>query len=390
MHWAYFDNNATTRTDPLVVDAMLPFFSQSFGNPSSAHDFGSAAAAALSYARRQVQALIGAEHEQEIVFTAGATESNNAALLQALRREERNEIVISAVEHPAILSVAADYEKHQGMVVHRIGVDGRGRLDLAGLRRVLSKKTALVSVMWANNETGTIFPAAEIAEMAHGVGALFHTDAVQAAAKTPIDLKATRIDMLSLSAHKFHGPKGIGALYVRKSTKFRAHLRGGRQERARRAGTENVPGIMGLGKAAELALARMTDDAVQVTRLRERLERAVLTIIDSTFVLGDTANRVPGTSAIAFDGADGEELLFHLNKAGIAASSGSACSSGNIEPSHVMKAMRVPYTAAMGAVRFSLSRDNTTTDIDHLISVLPEIVSKARGHAASPLNVMAG
>lgn len=380
--WAYLDNNATTRTDPEVIRVMLPFFSQSFGNPSSAHDFGNAAMAAVSYARQQVQALIGAGHEQEIVFTGGATESNNAALLQALRCEERNEVVVSSVEHPAILGVVADHEKHQGIVVHRIGVDGRGRLDVAAYRRALSRKTALVSIMWANNETGTVFPIAGLAELAHEAGALFHSDAVQAAGKTPIDLKATKVDLLSLSAHKFHGPKGIGVLYVRKSTKFRAFLRGGRQERARRAGTENVPGIIGLGKAAELAVARMAEDAVRMGTLRDRLERSVLATIGNCFVLGDTACRLPGTSAMAFDGADSEEVLFRLNKAGIAASSGSACSSGNIEPSHVLKAMRVPYDAAMGAVRFSLARDTTSEDISHLLSVLPEIVAAARNTGA--------
>lgn len=380
--WAYLDNNATTRTDPEVIRVMLPFFSQSFGNPSSAHDFGNAAMAAVSYARQQVQALIGAGHEQEIVFTGGATESNNAALLQALRCEERNEVVVSSVEHPAILGVVADYEKHQGIVVHRIGVDGRGRLDMAAYRRALSRKTALVSIMWANNETGTVFPIAGLAELAHEAGALFHSDAVQAAGKTPIDLKATKVDLLSLSAHKFHGPKGIGVLYVRKSTKFRAFLRGGRQERARRAGTENVPGIIGLGKAAELAVARMAEDAVRMGTLRDRLERSVLATIGNCFVLGDTACRLPGTSAMAFDGADSEEVLFRLNKAGIAASSGSACSSGNIEPSHVLKAMRVPYGAAIGAVRFSLARDTTSEDISHLLSVLPEIVAAARNAGA--------
>jgi cysteine desulfurase len=264
MPWAYFDNNATTRTDPAVVQAMLPFFSQCFGNPSSAHDFGNVAAAAIAHARSQVQALIGAEHEQEIVFTAGATEANNTALLQALRREDRNEVIVSAVEHPAILGVVADQEKHHGIVVHYIGVDRRGRLDMSAFRRALGKKTALVSIMAANNESGTIFPIAEIAEMAHAAGALFHTDAVQAAGKISLDMKATKIDMLSLSAHKFHGPKGIGALYVRKGTKLRAFLRGGRQERARRAGTENVPGIIGLGKAAELALTHMQADAARV------------------------------------------------------------------------------------------------------------------------------
>jgi cysteine desulfurase len=383
MHWAYLDNNATTRTDPEVVAAMLPFFSQSFGNPSSSHDFGKAASAAVSFARRQVQALLGAEHDSEIVFTASATEANNAALLQALRREERNEVIVSAVEHPAILSVIADQEKHHGITVHRIGVDGSGRLDMAAYRRALSAKTALVSIMWANNETGTVFPVPELAAMAHEVGALYHTDAVQAAGKLAIDLKNTPIDMLSLSAHKFHGPKGMGALYVRKSTKFRAFLRGGRQERARRAGTENVPGIIGLGKAAELAAARMGEDGVRMAALRDRLERSVLAIIDGSFVLGDIVHRLPGTTTLAFDGADGEEVLFRLNKAGIAASAGSACTSGNIEPSHVLKAMRVPCSAAMGALRFSLSRETSAADINHLLNELPEIVATSRGPVAT-------
>ncbi|GAA0529955.1 cysteine desulfurase [Rhizomicrobium palustre] len=383
MRWAYFDNNATTRTAPEVVEAMLPFFTGSFGNPSSSHDFGKAAAVAMSGARRQVQTLIGAEHEQEIVFTSGATEANNAALLQALRREDRNEVIVSTVEHPAILGVVADQEKHHGVIVHRIGVDGRGRLDMVALTRVLSRRTALVSVMWANNETGTIFPVAEIAALAHEAGALMHCDAVQAVGKLPIDVKSTKIDMLSLSAHKFHGPKGIGALYLRKSTKFRAFLRGGRQERARRAGTENVPAIVGLGKAAELAVQRLPEDGLRIAALRDRLEHAVLICIEGSAVLGDREHRVPGTSAIAFAGADSEEVLFRLNKAGIAASSGSACTSGNIEPSHVLKAMRVPYASAMGAVRFSLSRANTAEDIEHLMQVLPGIVAGSRSPSAA-------
>lgn len=377
MHWAYFDNAATTRTDPDVVQAMLPFFDQSFGNPSSTHDFGKAAAAAVAEARRQVQSLIGAEHDSEIVFTAGATEANNAALLQSLRREERNEVITTTVEHPAVLAVLADQEKHAGIVVHRIGVDRHGRLDRTAFRRALSRRVALVSVMLANNETGTIFPVADLAALAHDVGAVFHTDAVQAAGKIPIDVTATSIDLLSLSAHKFHGPKGVGALYVRRSTKFRALIRGGRQERARRAGTENVPAIVGLGKAAELAVARFGENRL-VAALRDRLERTIVATINGAFVLGDGPNRVPGTSAIAFDGADGEEILFRLNQAGFAASAGSACSSGAIEPSHVVRAMRVPYSAAHGVVRFSLSRANSDDEVDRLLGVLPEIVAEAR------------
>ena len=381
MHWAYLDNAATTRTDPEVVQAMLPFFTQSFGNPSSGHDFGKAAAAAVTQARRQVQALIGAEFDQEIVFTAGATEANNAALLQALRRGDRTEVVTSGVEHSAVLAVLADQEKHHGVVVHHIGVDRWGRLDMTAYRRALSRRTALVSIMTANNETGTLFPVAELAAMAHAAGAVFHTDAVQAVGKLPLDVKSTAIDLMSLSAHKFHGPKGIGALYVRKSTKFRALLRGGRQERARRAGTENVPGIVGLGTAAALAAERLASDSVQVGALRDRLERTILATVEGSFVLGDTQNRLPGTAALAFDGADGEEILFRLNKAGIAASAGSACASGAIEPSHVVRAMGVPFSAAYGVLRFSLSRETTAAEIDRLIGVLPEIVAEARAGA---------
>lgn len=377
-HWTYLDNAATTSTDPAVVAAMLPFFTQSFGNPSSAHDFGRAAAAAVANARRQVQALIGAASEDEIVFTAGATEANNAALRQALRRESRNEVVTSAVEHPAVLAVLADLEKHNRLVIHRIGVDRFGRLDMPAYRAALSRRTALVSMMWANNETGTLFPVPELATLAHAVGAVFHTDAVQAAGKIPIDVQAAPIDLVSLSAHKLHGPKGIGALYVRKNTKFRALLRGGRQERARRAGTENVPGIVGFGAAAAFALERMEDDAARIANLRDRLEYGILAAIKDSFVLGDTRSRVPGTSAIAFDGADGEELLHRLNQAGIAASSGSACAAGSMEPSHVVRAMGVPYTAAHGVLRFSLSRETTDDDIDRVIAALPAVVAKAR------------
>lgn len=377
-HWTYLDNAATTRTDPDVVAAMLPFFTQSFGNPSSTHDFGRAAAAAVAAARRQVQALTGAASEDEIVFTAGATEANNAALRQALRRENRNEVVTSAVEHPAVLAVLADLEKHNGLVIHRIGVDRFGRLDMPAYRAALSRRTALVSMMWANNETGTLFPVPELATLAHAVGAVFHTDAVQAAGKIPLEVRSSDIDLLSLSAHKLHGPKGIGALYVRKGTKFRALLRGGRQERARRAGTENVPGIVGFGAAAALALERMESDAARIANLRDRLEYGVLTAINGSAVLGDTRNRVPGTCAITFDGAEGEELLHRLNQAGIAASSGSACAAGSMEPSHVVRAMGVPYTAAHGVLRFSLSRETTSDDIDRVLTALPAIVAKAR------------
>jgi cysteine desulfurase len=376
--WIYLDNAATTRTDPAVVDAMLPFFTQSFGNPSSSHDFGRAAASTMALARRQVQSLIGAASEDEIVFTAGATEANNAALRQAMRRESRNEVVVSAVEHPAILAVVADLEKHHGLVVHRIGVDAAGRLDMSAYRDALNKRTALVSMMAANNQTGTVFPIGELAALAHEVGAIFHTDAVQAAGKIALNVQAGEIDLLSLSAHKLHGPKGVGALYVRKGTKFRALMRGGRQERARRAGTENVPGIIGFGMAARLAKERMATDGVQISALRERLERGIEARINSCLILGDMDNRVPGTSCTAFDGADGEEILHRLNRSSIAASAGSACTAGNMEPSHVVRAMGVPFTAAHGVVRFSLSRETSKDDIDRVLTVLPAIVAQAR------------
>ena len=381
-HRAYLDNNATTRTDPEVVRAMLPSFTQRFGNPSSSHDFGVVAAGAVAEARRQMQTLLGGERADEIVFTAGATEANNTALRQALQREDRDELIVSAVEHPAVLAVCADLEKHCGVRVCRIGVDGRGRLDIAAYRRALGPRTAMASIMWANNETGTIFPVAELAKAAHEAGALFHSDATQAVGRIPVDLASTPIDMLSLSAHKFHGPKGVGALYVRKGTKFHPLVRGGRQERGRRAGTENVPGIVGLGAAAAMARARLAEDSVTIAGLRDGLERALLATIADCFVLGDVENRLPGTCAIAFDGAESEEVLLNLNRAGIAASAGSACASGAIEPSHVLRAMRVPYAAALGALRFSLSRDNTQAEINRVVEALPQIVAASR--AGSP------
>jgi cysteine desulfurase len=357
---------------------MLPYFSQSFANPSSSHGLGREAAAALSSARRQVQVLLGASEAREIVFTSGATEADSTALQQALHCDGRNEIIVSAVEHPAILNAAANLERQHGLRVHRIGVDHQGRLDLAAYGRALSRRTALVSIMWANNETGTLFPVPELAQMAHAAGALFHSDAVQAAGKIPLALAGSAIDMLSLSAHKFHGPKGAGALYVREGLKLHALLLGGRQERSRRAGTENVPALIGLGKAAELAQSRLSEDATRIAALRSRLEGGVLAAIDACSLLGDPSNRVPGIAALAFEGADSEEILFKLSQAGIAASAGSACASGNLEPSHVLKAMRLPYSAALGALRFSLSRDNTAADIARLLVVLPQAVAASR------------
>ncbi len=379
MQPVYLDNNATTRMEPEVLAAMLPYFTEHFGNPSSQHGFGTPAGEAVRAAREQVRALIGAEHAHEIVFTSGGTESDNAAILSALECQAgRNEIIVSAVEHPAVLALVQHLAKHRGAAVRTIPVDGKGRLDMHAYRAALGAKTAIASIMWANNETGTIFPVAELAALAHEAGALFHTDAVQAMGRVHVDVKSTVIDLLSLSAHKLHGPKGIGALYVRKGVRFHPLIRGGKQERGRRAGTENVPGIVGLGKAAELVLAYPPGQALRVGALRDSLEAGVLTRIGGCFVAGDTANRLPNTSNIVFDGALGEVILTELNKAGIAASSGSACASGSADPSHVLRAMKLPYTAALGAIRFSFSAGNTPADVERVLEVLPTAVAKAR------------
>lgn len=378
----YFDNNATTRADPAVVAAMLPYFSEQFGNASSAHAFGSEVAGAVKQARKSLQALLGAALDHEIVFTSGGTESDNTAILSALDTQDgRDEIVTTAVEHPAILSLVEHLAASRGIKVHFVGVDVLGRLDMDAYRSALGPRTAIASVMLANNETGTLFPVEQLAAMAHDAGALFHTDAVQAVGKIPLDLKATGIDMLSLSGHKLHGPKGIGALYLRKNTKFSPIIRGGPQERRRRGGTENIPGIVGLGKAAELALAYMEGEQLRVRALRDRLERGILQIGNCS-VLGDVENRLPNTSNIAFEHLEGEAIIHHLNRAGIAASLGSACASGSMEPSHVLRAMNVPMTALRGAIRFSLSRVNTIDDVVCVLNLLPEIIAKLR--ALSP------
>jgi cysteine desulfurase len=379
MRRVYLDNNATTRADPEVVAKMLPFFSEEFGNASSSHGFGVEVSGAVREARRSVQALLGAAHDHEIVFTSGGTESDNAAILAGLAaREGRDEIVTTAVEHPAILSLVEHLQKTRAVIVHLIGVDARGRIDLDAFRAALGPKTAIVSAMWANNETGTLFPVEELARLAHEAGALFHTDAVQAVGKIPIDLKTTQIDFLSLSGHKLHGPKGIGALYVRKGTKFAPFLRGGHQERARRGGTENTPGIVGLGAAAELARLRLQEDAVHIAALRDRLEAGVTQRIAQCQISGDVDNRLVNTSNIAFSDIEGEAILTHLDRAGIAASTGSACTAGSTEPSHVLRAMNVPEEALHGAIRFSFSRENTIEEVDDVLETLPGIVAKLR------------
>lgn len=375
----YLDNNATTRVDPAVVAAMLPLFTEEFGNASSMHGFGAAVGGKIETARRQVQALLGAEHDTEIVFTSGGTESDNTAILGALEAyPKRREVVTTVVEHPAVLSLCDYLESKRGIKIHRIPVDRLGNLDMDAYRAALSENVAIVSVMWANNETGTIFPVEELALMAKEVGALFHTDAVQAVGKIPISLKGSAIDLLSLSGHKLHGPKGIGALYARRGARFRPLVRGGHQERGRRAGTENAPAIVGMGVACDLALCHMEEENTRVKALRDKLETAVLAAVPNCFLAGDPANRLPNTATIAFEYIEGEAILLLLNDFGIAASSGSACTSGSLEPSHVMRAMGIPYTAAHGATRFSLSRETTEAEIDRVIQVLPGIIARLR------------
>lgn len=378
MNPIYLDNNATTRVDPAVVEAMLPFFTEHFGNASSIHAFGSEVGKALKKARGQVQSLLGAEHDSEIIFTSCGTESDSTAILSALKAQpDRNTVITTVVEHPAILTLCEWLEK-EGYIVHKLRVDKRGRLDMDEYKSLLNDRVAIVSVMWANNETGTLFPVEQMAELASERGIMFHTDAVQAVGKIPIDLKRSKIDMLSLSGHKLHAPKGIGVLYLRRGCRFRPLLRGGHQERGRRAGTENSASIVGLGQACELALSNMQLENTTVRRLRDKLEHGILSQISHCFATGDVGNRLPNTSNIAFEYIEGEAILLLLNKLGIACSSGSACTSGSLEPSHVMRAMGIPYTAAHGTIRFSLSCYNTEEEVDRVIAAVPPIIAQLR------------
>ncbi|MEG3619917.1 cysteine desulfurase NifS [Magnetovibrio sp. PR-2] len=374
----YLDNNATTQVDPEIVESMLPYFTEQFGNPSSMHQFGNKVGHAIKKARGQIQDLLGAEYDSEIVFTSCGTESDSTAILSALKAyPKRREIITTVIEHPAVLELCKHLEK-EGYTVHYLEVDSKGRLDLEKYKSLLTPNVAIVSVMWANNETGSYFPVIEMAEMAHAAGVMFHTDAVQAVGKIPMDLKNTKINMLSLSGHKLHAPKGIGVLYLKRGTRYRPLLRGGHQERGRRAGTENAASIVGLGLACEFAQKHMAFENSEVMAMRDRLQDALLEAIPNCFVTGDPENRLPNTLNIAFEFIEGEAILMLLNKDGIAASSGSACTSGSLEPSHVMRAMDIPFTAAHGTVRFSLSRYNTPQEIEKVIDVVPGIVAKLR------------
>ena len=374
----YLDNNATTAVAPEVLEAMLPFLRDRYGNPSSIHAFGGDVNHDVEQARERVAALLGAETSSEILFTSCGTESDNTAILSALEAyPERKQLITTRVEHPAVLSLARHLER-KGYEVVRVGVDRDGLLDLVELRAALSTRTAVVSAMWANNETGVMFPVEELARMAHEVGALFHTDAVQTVGKIPIDMRRSAIDMLSLSGHKLHAPKGIGALFVRRGTKFRPFLIGGHQERNRRGGTENVPGIVALGTAAELAQRHVAQEQTTVRALRDRLENGILERIPDAIVNGHRERRLPNTSNISFEFVEGEAILLLLDQHGICASSGSACTSGSLEPSHVLRAMGVPFTFAHGSIRFSLSRYTTTDEVDHVLAELPAIITRLR------------
>ncbi|MHB8302550.1 MAG: cysteine desulfurase NifS [Acidobacteriaceae bacterium] len=385
--WVYLDNNATTRADTRVVDAMLPFFRGQFANPSSAHGLGAVVADAVRVARRQVQSSIGAASEKEIVFTSGGSESNNTAIFSALETQEgRDEIITSTVEHPAVLAGCAYLERMGRAKVHRISVDSEGQLDLSAYRRALSANTAVVSLQWANNETGALFPVGTLAAMAHQAGALFHSDAVQAAGKLAIDVQSTEIDMLSISAHKLHGPKGVGALYVRNGVRLSPLIHGGRQERGRRAGTENSAAIVGFGVAAELAAQTLPREMPRVAALRDRLEQETLRLISGAIVVGGRKNRLPNTLNIAFEDVEADSVLMLLDRACVAASSGSACAAGSMEPSHVLRAMKVPFEYLRGAVRFSFSRENSGHDVDRVLEVLPQVVHGLRATAV-PLEV---
>ena len=373
----YLDNNATTRLDPMVLEAMMPFMTEHYGNPSSIHGFGEPVRKGIERAREQVAALLGAAHDSEIIFTSCATEANSTAILSAVEAlPERKEIIISVVEHPAILEVCEHLER-RGYTIHRLPVDNQGRLDLDHYQSLLSENVALVSVMWANNETGTVFPVQTMATMAKEKGVLFHTDGVQAVGKFPIHLASSDIDMLSFSGHKIHAPKGVGALYVKRGSRFRPLMRGGHQERGRRAGTENAAGIVGLGMACELAEVHMPIMS-HLAELRDELQAGLLEKVPCSIVTGDSENRTPNTLNIAFEYIEGEAILLMLNQLGIAASSGSACTSGSLEPSHVMRAMSIPYTAAHGSVRFSLSRYTRQKEIDYVLEKLPPVIERLR------------
>jgi len=377
MKTIYFDNNATTKVAEEVLEEMKPFFCELYGNPSSMHTFGGQTGQKIRQAREQAAGLLGCD-PSEIIFTSCGTESDNTAIkgvLEAL--PSRRKVITTRVEHPAVLSVCRSLENH-GFKVVELPVNREGQIDLAQLEKEIDDDTALVTIMYANNETGVMFPIEKISEMTAEKGIVFHTDAVQVVGKIPLNLAKSNIDLLSISAHKLHGPKGVGVLYVRRGTRLRPFMLGGHQEGGRRAGTENVPGIIGLGKACELAAKNIREENEKVKKLRDRLENAILKSCPDCRVNGDSKNRLPNTTNISFEFIEGEAILLLLDKFGICASSGSACTSGSLEPSHVLRAMGVPFTSAHGSIRFSLSRYNTEEEVDYTIEKLPGIINRLR------------
>ena len=375
----YLDNNATTRVLPEVADAMLPFLTEHYGNPSSIHRFGSAVGERLTMAREQVANLIGATDPIEIIFTSCGTEGDNAAIRGVLEaRPNKRHIVTTQVEHPAVLGLCQHLEK-KGYRVTWLSVDENGGLDAEELRSALTDDTALVSVMWANNETGVIFPIEQIGAIVKAKGIPLHVDAVQAAGKIHLKVKDLPVDLMTISGHKFHAPKGIGALYVKRGLTFPPFMIGGHQERNRRGGTENVPGIIGMGKAAEVASSRIDSDAARIRGLRDQLESLLLRSCPGSRVNGDVQKRLPNTCNISFRYLEGESILVLLDQQGICASTGSACTAGSSDPSHVLRAMKVPPDWLQGAVRFSLGRFNTEKEIDYVNEKMPAIVQRLEG-----------
>ncbi len=373
----YLDNNATTSIAPEVYEAMIPYLTEFYGNPSSMHTFGGQIHRKIEDARTKVAQLIGAQPE-EIIFTSCGTESDNAAIMSALQLyPQRRHIVTTKVEHPAVLSFCKQLSR-KGYRVTYLPVDSRARLDMELFCKALDDDTAMVSIMYANNETGLIFPIKEIGEILRERKIPFHTDAVQAISKIPINVKELPIDMLALSGHKLHAPKGVGALYIRKGVRFAPYIIGGHQERGRRAGTENVASIIALGKACEIASQEIAKECKSLGYLRDKLEKNLLAKCPDSRINGDTSSRLPNTTNISFEYVEGEAILLRLDEYGICASSGSACTSGSLEPSHVLRAMGVPFTAIHGSIRFSLSRYNTEEEIDKVIEVMPKIVKDLR------------
>ena len=378
MQTVYFDNNATTRTADEVRESMLPFFGELYGNPSSMHAFGGGVSKHLSDARERVAEFLNCSPE-EIIFTSCATEADNTAIRGAAEWFGKDmKVITTAVEHPAVLQPARRL-KAQGFTEVELPVNEGGQIDLDQLRAELKgTKNALVSVMWANNETGTIFPIKEVAEITKEYGAIMHTDAVQIAGKERIDVQKVPVDTLAISGHKFHAPKGVGVLYVRKGTKIKPFMIGGHQENGRRAGTENVPYIVGLAKACEIATANLETEAKTVGAMRDRLEAGILATCPNVRVNGDRANRLPNTLNVSFEYIEGEAIAYRLSDLGICISTGSACASGSLDPSHVIRAMGVPFIAVHGSVRFSLSRYNTTDEVDYVLDKLPPVIKTLR------------